>query len=192
MGVLTSIKNLKKLTILMAGFLWLMALSMPVRAQDSEPGALFRQKIEAGLIYNFLKYTTWPDPRLASGGASLRVCLFGGDAFDGYLNPLQGRTAQQYVIDIAKIDTLSGLEGCHLVFIHRDREDMLGEIIVYARSHGILTVSDIARFIQKGGMVEFATRDDQRIHLFINKKLIDAAGINIQDRLVRLAEAGTG
>jgi hypothetical protein len=54
-----------------------------------------------------------------------------------------------------------------------------------------LTVSDIDQFAAQGGMVEFG-REDQKIDLLINKNAVDAAGLNIQARLLKLAKLVPG
>jgi hypothetical protein len=158
------------------------AFATPATAQQR----LYEPKIEAGLIYNFLKYTSWPNH--APGKGRLRVCLLNGDPFNGYLDPLQGRTAQQSRIDIVPIDDYRQMDGCQIVFIPADQEDDMPSIIAYARSKPILTASNTEDFIRKGGMVEFAMRRDQRIHLYIGESALRAANLSISPRLLSLAE----
>ena len=65
---------------------------------------LNEQTIKAGLVYNFLKYTTWPGQDQKDGGDKrhLEVCLLGVSPTDSYLAPLAGQTAQQLVIDLVR------------------------------------------------------------------------------------------
>lgn len=165
-----------------------LALSGAALAQDGII-QMQEQKIKAGLLYNFLKYTAWPpDTFDKKGSVSLRVCLFGGDPFDGFLHPLEGRTAQQIVISIRHIRNVAGLTRCQLVFVHRSQAERLETILEMLENQPILTVSDIDSFAARGGMVEFTTRNDRRIHIRINRQLAQASGLVIQDRLLRLAE----
>jgi hypothetical protein len=155
---------------------------------DDQPIKLYEQKIKAGLVYNFLKFTIWPESMLSSPKNNLRVCLYGGDAFDGYLYPLEGRTAQQHTITILQVDNLDALKNCHVAFIHRSENDKLDQILAVLKGKSILTISDIRQFAQRGGMVEFSTQKDQRIHLYINKALVENSGLTVQDRLLKLTE----
>jgi hypothetical protein len=155
---------------------------VPAMAQQQ----LYEPKIEAGLLYNFLKYTAWPNH--VPGKGTLRVCLLGGDPFNGYLDPLQGRTAQQSRIDILHIDAYTQMDGCQILFIPERMADDMARIIAYARLKPILTVSDAEDFIRQGGMVEFAMRQDQRIHLYVGNAAVQAAKLNVSTRLLRLAE----
>lgn len=189
MAVLTLHKPGKLIAALMLAALLFHA---PIaRAQDSSaPLQLYEQKIKAGLLYNFLKYTSWPADVISRSNGALRVCLLGADPFDGYLYPLDGKTAQQYVIMITRVSSASDTGGCSLVYIHRSEEAHLPEILETLHGQHVLTVSDIGGFAALGGMVEFAT-EDQRINLVINKRAVDSAGLGIQNRLLKLAKLVT-
>jgi len=163
--------------------------SSVAQAHGARPPELFEQKIKAGLIYNFLKYTTWPDAAMPQG--RLRVCLFGDDPFDGYLSPLEGRTAQKAVISIIRINRADEAENCNLVFIHRGQESALAELFALLQDKPVLTVSDIGQFARKGGMIELAKEDDY-INMHINRRAAVRAGLGIQDRLLKLAKSVTG
>ena len=159
----------------------------PAFAEEKQSTELFKQKIEAGLVYNFLKYTTWPTGTSQEG--KLHVCLFGHDSFDGYLNPLRGRTAQQRVISVNVVKDLQNLSDCQLLYIPEDQEEMLPDILASIGKKGILTVSDIDDFTDNGGMVGFST-SGQRMRLLINNNMIASSGLRIEDRLLRLSESG--
>jgi hypothetical protein len=161
----------------------LLSLSLPCRAAG-DGQELNEEKIKAGLLYNFLKYTDWP----ASAGTTLNVCLFQGDPFGGTLDPLKGRTAQQFRINILTIDGVSQLGGCNVVFIPAAMGKGVAEVLGSARGRNILTMSDMRGFAHLGGMVELAMREDQRIHILINQSAAQAAGLKIQPRMAKLAE----
>lgn len=156
-------------------------------AQDQAHLQLQEHKIKSALIYNLLKYSNWND------GASvqdkdLRVCLLGGDSFDGYLNPLEGRTAQQRTIHIVEINAAQQALACHLVFIHRNQTSNITAIISQLEGKAILSVSDIENFAALGGIVELSTRSDQRVHLQINEGMARKSNLVIGDRILKLAE----
>jgi len=164
--------------------------AITARAQSAGHFEMSEEKIKAGLIYNFLKYTTWPDSAGLNEKRSLQVCLFGGDPFSGYLAPLQGRTAQQYTIRINHIRTVHEDQECHVIFINRNQAQNLTEILGALKGSSVLTVSDMPRFAERGGMIELSMQKDKRIHLYINANAARNSGIVIQDRLMKLAEAG--
>lgn len=167
-----------------AGFMIVALLLLAGQARAQGALELYEQKIKAGLVYNFLKYTTWPAGTLAQG--RLRVCLLGDGVFDNYLYPLKGRTAQQRAIDIMHVEGASEAEGCHLLFIHRNRAEDLPAILGALKNSHVLTVSDIERFAARGGMVELALLN-QRVSLRINADAVSSRGLAIQPRLMKLS-----
>ena len=91
------------------------AAAVPARADDGVQ--LVEQKIKAGLVYNFLKYTDWPPSRMADASSPMTVCIFGDDPFDGYLQPMAGRTVNQRSIVLRTIHAPNEMASCHLLFV---------------------------------------------------------------------------
>jgi hypothetical protein len=169
---------------------FLIAISFPLLSAHAEQKLqLYEQKIKAGLVYNFLKYTDWPEGDKAEG--RLRICLYGEDPFDGYLTPLQGRTAQQAVIDIAIIKRISEADNCNMVVIGQSRADDIPALLGFLKGKHVLTVSDISRFARQGGMVEL-TKEGSKIGLYINKDAVSRAGLDIQNQMLKLAKLVSG
>lgn len=158
---------------------------LPLQGQSAGTVRLQENKIKAGLVYNFLKYTSWPEDG-RSNNKDLQVCLLGGDSFGGALYPLSGRTAQQKTIHVREIDN-GEVTSCNLVFINKAHDYEIENILSNLKYHSVLTLSDSQNFSRKGGMVEFSKEKDQRIHLVINNKLIKESGLMVEGRLLRLA-----
>lgn len=167
---------------------------------DEQALQLYEQKIKAGLVYNLLKYTEWPktvavqsDDKFAEvpSIAKLQICLFGDDPFDGYLSPLEGRTAQQATITIIHITQVQEAEGCSAVIIHRSQAQKLNQLLQFLQGKNVLTISDIAQFAEQGGMVEM-TRQDEKIALHINKGSVDNTKLIIDARMLKLATIVSG
>lgn len=152
---------------------------------------LYEQKIKAGLVYNLLKYTAWPKESPSQTSGKLQICLFGEDPFDGYLSPLEGRTAQQAPIFIIHINKVEETKDCSVVIIHRSMEKNLAELLRFLKHKNVLTISDIAQFAHRGGMVEMA-KEDEKISLYINKDAVSHAGLNIQGPMLKLAKIVAG
>jgi hypothetical protein len=166
-----------------------------LHADNSAP--LYEQKIKAGLVYNLIKYTEWPntispsdsDTKNAknSNAAILKVCLFGEDPFDGYLSPLEGRTAQKATITITHVTQVQQTLDCSAVIIHRDQEQQLQSLLQFLNGKNVLTISDIVQFAERGGMVEL-TQQDEKIALRINKGTLDNAKLGVDGRMLKLAK----
>lgn len=175
--------------ILCLGFILLLPLS--ARAQQGEALSLYEQKIKAGLVYNFLKFTDWPAGVLAQNEGKLHVCLFGGDSFDGYLHPLEGKMAQQHVISIKRVNDIHQTDRCNLIFVHRNVEGNLPGLLKFLKGKPVLTMSDITDFASQGGMVEM-TKENERVSLYINENEVGNSGVHIQNRILKLAKPKKG
>ena len=148
---------------------------------------LYEQKIKAGIVYNLLKYTAWPPSVIPNQRGKIQLCILGDDPFDGYLSPLEGRTAQQIPISITQLQNIDDAAECNVVIIHRNQAPNLGQLLQYLNKKHILTVSDIEHFAQTGGMVELA-KEGEKISLHINTSAISNAQLTIQGPMLKLAK----
>jgi hypothetical protein len=176
------------LSYLLSGFVALIA-SKAIAEETSLQ--LYEQKIKAGIVYNLLKYTIWPEEAIPNKNGKLQICLYGDDPFDGYLSPLEGRTAQQIPIAITQLNNIKEAEHCNVVIIHRNQAKALTELLPHLDNKNILTVSDIEHFAQQGGMVELA-KDGEKISLHINTNVINNTRLNIQGPMLKLAKIVPG
>ena len=183
--------NALRRTVFVLAMLCLLSFSRAALAAapvdtENAPLQLYEQKIKAGLVYNLLKYTVWS---VFSGATkpTLKVCLYGDDIFDGYLAPLEGRTAQQAVIAIKHVNLVKEVGNCQAVIIHNSQAKNLTEILQFIEGKQILTISDIHQFSRLGGMVELA-KEGEKVSLYINKSAVTHAGLTIDGSMLRLAK----
>ncbi|RYY77160.1 MAG: YfiR family protein [Gammaproteobacteria bacterium] len=181
---------------LLIKFLFILAtLSFAPSVVSETPVALQEQKIKAGLVYNLIKYTAWPKTPLTPpnqikntyNSTTLTICLFGDDPFDGYLAPLQGRTAQQAIISIISVTSIPETASCNAIIVHHSQRDQLPKLLEFVQGRCILTLSDIEKFAELGGMIELA-RQEEKIELKINKDAVDNSKLVIDARMLKLAK----
>lgn len=147
---------------------------------------MVEQKIKAGLIYNLLKYVDWPDEPAEPHSATATVCIFGDDPLDGPLQPMAERTVNQRRIALRRVDEIRETQHCHLLFVSASERERWPQLSAFLAGKSVLTVSDFREFAGSGGMIEFG-RKDQHIEVAINMAALTAAGLRVQDRLLKLA-----
>lgn len=175
------VRNLKMIHLLFFAALTIWGAS-PAYAQNLE------DNVKSGLIYNFLKYTTWPEQQ-SPYNETLHVCLLGGDPFNGALYPIDGQTAQQRRIHIHNVQPSEYASTyCHAVFVHHDLAAYIDPILESFNNPSLLTISDIKNFAQSGGMVEMGLNTQSKVELLINKSAVENSNVQIEDRLLKLAE----
>jgi hypothetical protein len=169
-----------------AALLLCLAQTPPASAQESIH--LVEQEIKAGLLYNFMKYTDWPKEDAQQTNAQMVVCLFGGDPFRGRLQAMAGRTVHMHVIALREARTINDLAMCSLIFVHADAAPQWPQLRTVLAEKAMLTVSDFPGFTEVGGMIEF-TRMENRIGVKIAADAVMAAHLQVEDRLLKLANA---
>src|SRR5262249_2078148 len=118
--------------------------------------------------------------------------MIGGDPFGGRLQPMAGRTVNQRVIEVRSLDGVRDTSACSLLFVNADEKPQWPALRNALMAKPMLTVSDFPGFSDAGGMIEF-TRIDNRIGVKINTGALASAHLQVQDRLLKLANArGSG
>lgn len=172
--------------ILLAAILLVGPVGVPIA--EAAPLKLYEKKIQSGLVYHFLKNTNWPESLLKPEDMPLYVCMYGSDPFEGYLNPIAGKTAQKRTIRLRKSIRMRDLTNCHAVIIGNNKTRELREILLNLQNLPVLTMSNIVNFNKLGGMIEFGSKKNN-IAVYVNDEAVRQSGLNINDRMLALAEA---
>lgn len=184
MAVLGRIHWLRAIVFL---YLTLCLFCAQAQAQEEQELQLYAQKIKAGLVYNFLKYTEWPSAKMGSNSSPVVVCIFGReDPFEGYLLPMNGRTVSQRTISVRYVSEISDTAACHLVVVSSEEKERWPQLRSFLANKSVLTVGDFRGFLDTGGMIQFGSRNN-RISVELNMEAVSAANLLIYDSLRRLA-----
>ena len=147
---------------------------------------LLEQKIKAGLLYNFIKHTSWPAMQEnADASRPIAVCVYGEDDFVNYLLPMEGRTVNQRKLFLQQINTIPEAERCDIVFVTEQERENWAEMRRFLHARNILTVSDFPEFAQNGGMIEFREKD-KHIGAIFNLEAFGNAGLDVSPSLLNL------
>ena len=156
------------------------------------PLALFGQfrpneyQVKAAFLYNFGKFVGWPAG--SSGqGESFSVCIIGQDPFGKVLDStVSGETVGGRAVVPKRISRLQDITGCRILFISGSEESRLGNILGAVDKAAILTVSDIAGFADRGGMIQFVVKDNS-VRFQIDLRSAENAGLTVSSELLKLA-----
>jgi hypothetical protein len=159
----------------------LLAAAGPRPSAAGDDLRLVEQEIKAGLLYNFLKYTSWP-----TTGETIIVCTFAAETFWDALAPMAGRTVNGRAIGLRAIRDWSQARSCSLLFVGEGARRAWPALKAGLAGSAVLTVGDFEGFAAADGMIEF-TRAGERIGAKINTDAVASAHLSVQDRLLRLA-----
>jgi hypothetical protein len=161
--------------------LWLGSASRLCVAQTSRAT---ETEVEAAYLYNFGKFVNWP-PEQSSG--AFAICVLGKDPFGEVLDStVAGENINSRKVTIARIGTLREATACQVLFITDREEARLKMVLAGLKGAGVLTVSDMPHFADRGGMIGLVEVDG-RIRFEVNLKAAQESHLNLSSELLKVA-----
>jgi hypothetical protein len=166
-------------------------------------------QLKAAFLYNFMKFIEWPQG--AGGNDSqkkdpITLCILGTDSFGKHLDDLTKKEVKERPIRIVRLEGFESyqkthpgaapqqyleeqkqtIESSYLLFISQSEEKIMTELLAFTESMQVLTVSDIAGFAKKGGVIEFVM-EANKIRFDVNNVSAERKGLKISSQLLQLA-----
>jgi len=142
---------------------------------------------KAAFIYNFAKFTSWPEHVWDENEASLNLCIIGKDTLTEDLKRLAGKIIMQHQLRVKEITRQQSTEACHMLYISTSEHKHYSGIIRSINNSPVLTISQIPGFAESGGIIELK-RIENRTSILINLNTSNKAGLSISSRLLILAD----
>ncbi len=144
-------------------------------------------EVKAVLLFNFLKFTEWPADAFSDATSPLVIGVVGTNPFGRLLEDL----VKDEAIDRRAIVIRHFGEGevptpCHALFIGRSEEPRLPTLLEALRDKPVLTLSDLERFCQRGGMVNLTLTLARTVRPEVSPAAARAARLAISSRLLGL------
>lgn len=136
----------------------------------------------AALNFNFAKYADWPGEEHAE---SIDLCYF-TDAFKNSFSELHDKAIFDKPVSTRQIRDVEQTSRCHLVYIDRSERDILQRLFVYLRDKPVLTVSDVAGFVDDGGMIEIV-RVNNKFRFKVNMSRMESSNLKMSSQVLKLA-----
>lgn len=152
-------------------------------AENAGPG---EYQVKAAFLYNFAKFTEWPDRAFSGPSAPMSFCVMGDEPFGDALDSIKGKTVKEHKVVVKRISGGSDAGSCHVLFISGSEDRRLEEIISALGQAPILLVGDMDRFARRGGMIKFLF-ENNKIAFEINAEAAKRAGLTISAQLLKLA-----
>jgi len=177
------VKSQRRSLSLLFGLLLFITLgSGEVRAQSKE------YQLKAAFLFNFAQFVQWPATSFTDGSAPFCIGILGDDPFGGALEEtIQGETINNRRLKVQHAQNFEDLQDCQLIFISRSQEGHLAEIFSKLDSKPILTVSEIDRFAQSGGDINFYLQGG-KVRFEINPSSARRVGLKISSQLLNLGK----
>ena len=142
--------------------------------------------IKAAFLYNFVKFVDWPADALSESSSVINICVLGENPFGPAIEAIKDNVVTGKKLAIRYLSELQGAPSCNVLFVSSSEAKRLTQIVAALGSSSTLTVGDMERFAELGGMINFIN-DQNKVHFEINVDAAERARLKIGSRLLNLA-----
>ncbi|MCP3850119.1 MAG: YfiR family protein [Gammaproteobacteria bacterium] len=139
--------------------------------------------LKAIFIYKISKFVTWPEGARPS---SLILCTLGHDKLVNAFSFVAENVAPKQALSLRSIDDKLSTDHCQLIYIAASERGSFRSLDIITHKNPILTISELAGFVQSGGIVELSD-NNKKMQFDINLDAALANGLNISSGLLKLA-----
>jgi hypothetical protein len=165
----------------------IIAVLLPGGIGIAQNPQLTEYQLKALYLFNFAKFVEWPESAFSNPGAPLVIGVLGENPFGDLLETtVQGKALNRHPLEVREIRAPNEVTNCHILFISGSEKKHLPEILKGLQNTPILTVSEMDRFTENGGMINFVWVD-KKVHFQINDPVAKAAGLKIGSKLLGLS-----
>jgi YfiR/HmsC-like len=167
---------------------WVLVATQGLWAQSPKPTDY---DVKAAYLYNFGRFVEWPAGVTAKSD-SFTVCVLGQDPFGPVLDAtLAGETIGGKSVAAKRISNPPEAVRCQIVFISSVEDSRFNKIIEALDREAVLTVSDMAQFSQRGGMIQFVL-EGKKVRFEVNLTAVHRAGLTLSSELLKVATTVRG
>jgi hypothetical protein len=153
---------------------------------EEERSASSEYQLKAAFVLNLFNFVEWPSAYASTTGPH-QIGIVGESALGTELErALAARTIDRHITSVKRVKTRAEMRTCHLLFISKSETKRVSDILKKVNGSTVLTVSEVDRFTQVGGMINFVP-DGNKMRFEINDEAAKGAGLRISSKLLNLA-----
>lgn len=165
---------------------WLLTSSLAAGLLGA--AVLTESEVKAGFLYHFGWFVEWPATAVQSREPVFIIGVLGANPFGDVLDEvLQGKTVRDRPVVVQYYQRAEDAVESHVLFISTSEAYRLSTILTVLGRTPALTVSAMARFAERGGMIELRLVD-RKVHFDVNVDAAERAGLKLSSQLLRLAK----
>jgi hypothetical protein len=142
--------------------------------------------VKATFVLRFASFVQWPAASFADPAAPIVICVTGDPELGGLVeSAARGERVGAHPIMVRRLDVVAINSGCHILYASSARNQSVARALETIRGQPVLTVTD-ERDGNARGMIHFV-RDNGRVRFRIDRDASDAAGLDLNARLLSVA-----
>ena len=152
-------------------------------ARDEVP---LEYKLKAAFTFNFIKFIEWPEGFVNGGSSAFTLYVLGSGPINDALSGLDGKEISGRIIKVREVNDFTEVKQHGILFVNTTENYDLSQIVKRTRETGVLTISEMDGFCQRGGIINFLIQDDS-INFEINLVEAKRSGLSISYKLLNQA-----
>jgi len=177
-------KRSRGVMILILLLLWFPLMGSSEQGQEVQPT---EYQLKAAFLFYFAMFVEWPQRAFADETSPFVIGVLGENPFQNDLTrTVQDKKIDEHPLLVREIRLPTEATNCHLLFISASEKKRLPEILESLKGTSVLTVSEVERFTEQGGMINFVLQG-KKIRFQINKDAATASGLKVSSKLMNLA-----
>jgi hypothetical protein len=162
-------------------------LATSLRSPTAQRDPAVDNAVKEQFVYNFLLFVRWPADAFQSPSEALRLQILGRDPFDGALDRfLADKTVDSRRIVVTHAAAPTTTPFPHVLFVSAAKEPQLASVLAAYCRAPVLTVSDLDRFANRGGVIGLV-EENHILRFAINQAAADEARLHVSAQLFHLA-----
>ena len=150
--------------------------------------ALLEYQVKAVCVLNAARFVSWPASAFGNADSTLVVGILGENPFGSALQSVvEGETVHQRRIVVRRV-RLEEAATVHVLFISNSERDRLEGILRALGNASVLTISEIDRFTQNGGMLGLALAQG-KIRFEVNSDAVRRAQLKVDSQFLLLTRS---
>lgn len=147
-------------------------------------------QVKAAFVFNFIKFVEWPGQR--THGETIRLCLMGGkEPFIAAVAALDGKILQNRELRVMRVTRGNDAANCQVLVLGESEKENTKELLRSWHGKVLLTISDIEKFADAGGIIGLLVVDD-KVQFEVNAEAARQADLKISSQLMKLARSVKG
>ncbi|MDB6025462.1 MAG: YfiR family protein [Verrucomicrobiales bacterium] len=151
-------------------------------------GQTLEYKFQAVYFFNFLQYTQWPEEKFPRPDAPVIIGVLGENPFGSALDEaVKDEVIQGRRVIVKYYRRAEEMDLCHALYICRSEERNIANILPRLGKESVLTVSDMNRFTERGGHIQFLS-EKEKLRFAINLTELKNSRLKLSSQLLKLAK----
>jgi uncharacterized protein DUF4154 len=165
---------------------WMLVIGLP--AGSLAAVGLTEYEVKAGFLYHVGWFVEWPPTTVQGQASTFIIGVLGTSPFGAVLDDvMRGKTIRERPVVIQYYQRVEEAVSSHVLFISASENTRIPAILAVLAQMPVLTVSDLERFTERGGMVALRLVD-RKVHFDINMDATERAGLKLSSQFLRLAK----